>query len=316
MYLCNNIDVLGNKKDKKTAIIIAGPTAIGKTSIAINLAQHFNTEIISSDSRQCYKEMTIATAVPSQEELAAVPHHFIHSHSIHQEMNAGKYEAYALNKAKEIFEKKDVVILCGGTGLYIKAFCEGIDDIPPVKKEIQEQIQKEYITDGLETLQKQLKELDYATFNHIDIQNSQRVMRALAVKISSGHSILEFQKEQPKERPFNISKIALTLPREQLWERIEKRITEMTKAGLEEEARKLYQYKSFNALQTTGYQEIFDYIDGKYTFEEALEQIYIHTRQYAKRQKTWFKKDKQYKWFSPFECENIISYLENKLNSK
>lgn len=305
------------KKEKKqygkTAILVSGPTAAGKTGLAIALAQHFHTEIISADSRQCFKEMTIGTAVPSPEELAAVPHHFIHSHAVTEKMNAGIFEQYALQKTEELFSTHDVVVVCGGTGLYLKAFSEGIDHIPQSVESVALKIKETYQQKGLSWLQRQLQEKDPTGYVLMEQKNPQRLMRALAVLESTGESIKKFQTGISQKRPFHILKIGLTLPREKLWQRIAKRSNNMIQQGLIEEARTLYPLRKLNALQTVGYKEIFDYLDGKYSLEEAIQQLIIHTRQYAKRQMTWFRKDKDIQWFCPGDENEIISYTEAEI---
>ncbi len=297
----------------RTAVLVAGPTAVGKTSVAIALARHFNTEIISADSRQCFKEMKIGTAVPSPEELQAVPHHFINSHSVTTQMNAGRFEQFAVDKALALLEKHQVIVVCGGTGLYLKAFAEGIDSVPPASKTIEKEIQEQYQINGIAWLQQQLQEKDPEGFSMLEQQNPQRLMRALAVYETTGKSIRKFQTGKVKERPFNIVKIGLMLPKEALWRRIEKRSHDMFRQGLVEEASKLYALRHLNALQTVGYKELFDYLENKYSLEKALQQIIIHTRQYAKRQMTWFKKDKEMRWFSPDDVSTIIAYVDAQL---
>lgn len=303
-------------KCTKTIILVAGPTAVGKTELAIWLATHFNTAIISADSRQCFKEMTIGTAKPSQEELQNVKHYFINSHSITEEVNAAVFEELALDHAKEIFEKKDVVIVCGGTGLYIKALCEGIDEIPPVAEEIRQQISKNYAEKGLPWLQNELKQKDPEGFQKIEQQNPQRLTRALEVWEATGRSITNFQTGEKKLRDFNIIKTGLELPKEELWKNIEYRTDKMIENGLVEEAQSLFPYRSLNALQTVGYKEIFDYLEGKFSLEEAIQAIKIHTRQYAKRQMTWFKKDKEITWFHPVNRESILTFLTKNLKTQ
>ena len=237
----------------KTCIITAGPTAVGKTALAIRIAQYFSTEIISADSRQCYKELNIGVAKPSIVELKQVKHHFINSHSIHDNVNAIVFEKYALQKTEEIFQNNDFVVMAGGTGLYLKAFCEGMDDIPEIPAEIREQIIKEYKTNGNVWLQKQVQEKDPAYFAAGEIKNPQRLMRALEVKLATGISITEFQNEQKKQRSFNIIKIGLELPREILYQNINNRVDEMMKNGLLDEAKSLVSFQYLNALQTVGY---------------------------------------------------------------
>ena len=290
----------------KTCIIISGPTAVGKTSAAIQAARHFKTEIISADSRQCYKELNIGVAKPSAEELAAVKHHFINSHSIHEEVHAAGFEQYALQAAEKIFQQHDIAVMTGGTGLYIKAFCEGIDEIPPVLPGIREKIVEEFERSGLEWLQQQVKEQDPLYYSTGEIQNPQRLMRALEVVQSTGKSIRSFQQGKKIQRPFRIIKTALELPKEELHRNINHRVDQMMEQGLLEEVKTLVPWRHLNALQTVGYTELFDYLDGKHTLEQAVELIKKNTRQYAKRQMTWFRRDKEITWYSPSDLSGII----------
>ena len=294
------------KSPDKTVIIIAGPTAVGKTAIAIDVAKHFQTEIISADSRQCFKEMNIGVARPSLAELQEVEHHFIASHSIHEEVTAVTFELYALKKVGELFQQHDIVVMTGGTGLYIKAFCEGLDLVPDIPKQIRDAIITNYDQLGLEWLQNEIKLKDPEFYQSGEIQNPQRIMRALEVKEATGKSILYFRKGKKQERDFEIKKIGLELPKEILRQRIDKRVDQMMDAGLLDEVKQLQPFRQLNALQTVGYAELFDYLDGKFSLNKAIEQIKIHTRQYAKRQMTWFKKDQEIKWYSPLDTENII----------
>jgi tRNA dimethylallyltransferase len=294
----------------KTVIIIAGPTAAGKTALAIRLASHFKTAVISADSRQCYKEISIGTAKPSLQELQTVPHYFIDSHSITAEVNAGVYERLSLQYAAEIFEQHDVAIMCGGTGLYIRAFAEGIDDIPAAPAEIRQQINERYEQEGIGWLQEELREKDPAFYAVAEIRNPHRLIRALEVLYTTGKSITAFRTANVASRNFNIIKIGVTLPKELLHANIERRVHAMIAAGLVDEVRSVLPYRNHNALQTVGYKEIFDYLDGQITLEQAIELIIIHTRQYAKRQLTWFKRDKTMEWFDSREdSENIIKRL-------
>lgn len=288
-----------NNTKSKTCIIIAGPTAVGKTAYAIQLAQYFNTSIISADSRQCFKELTIGVAKPSEEELQYVPHHFINSHSVNEEVNAAVFEQYALQKINEIFVSNDIAVMVGGTGLYIKAFCEGIDEVPAVDAAVRQQIIAGYEHNGMEWLQQQVEAKDPFYFEKGEIKNPQRLMRALEVKLSTGNSITSYQTQQKKEREFNIVKIALELPRETLYQNINKRVDSMIAEGLVEEVRGLLPLKNYNALQTVGYRELFEYFEGNTTIEKAIEQVKQNTRHYAKRQMTWFKKDPEWKWINP-----------------
>lgn len=287
--------------------MIAGPTAVGKTAIAITIAKHFQTEIISADSRQCFKELNIGVARPSEKELMQVKHHFIASHSIHDEVNAASFETYALRKAGELFEGHDVIVMVGGTGLYIKAFCEGLDEIPPVKLEIRNNIISKFEKNGLGWLQEEIKLKDPVFYEKGEIQNPQRMMRALEVIESTGKSVLQFRSGKKRGREFSIIKIGLELSKEELHKRIEMRTDEMVKNKLVDEVSSLQQFSRLNALQTVGYSEIFDYIAGKLTLEQAISNMKINTRQYAKRQITWFKKDKNIRWHSPAEIDSIIS---------
>lgn len=292
-------------------IIIAGPTAVGKTAVAIEVAKHFNTEIISADSRQCFKELAIGVARPSDSELETVPHHFIASHSIQEEVNAVTFEQYALQKVYELFEKHDTVVMVGGTGLYIKAFCEGLDDIPAIDPAVREKVIKQYEENGVQWLQEEVKQKDPAFYKAGEIQNPQRMMRALEVVEATGQSVLYYRKGEKAKRDFAIIKIGLELPKEQLHHRIHTRADQMIGAGLVNEVKDLLPFKNLNALQTVGYAEIIDYLDGNISLENAVEQIKTHTRQYAKRQMTWFRKDKEIKWFTPLQVKEIIEWADN-----
>ncbi len=276
--------------NKKTCLIISGPTAIGKTSYAIELALKHNTQIISADSRQCFKELDIGVARPSKEQLQKVPHYFIDTHSIHEEMNVKIFEEYALKAAQEIFKNNDVAIIVGGTGLYIKAFAEGLDDIPEVSETIHQKLNDQYALSGIEWLRNEIRLNDPLFFAKGEMQNPQRMLRALEVKLSTGNSILEFQSGKKTKRHFEIRNINLEIPREQLYKNINHRVDEMMDAGLLKEAESLFPFKDLNALQTVGYKELFDYFEGKYSLGKAIEEIKKNTRHYAKRQMTWFNK--------------------------
>lgn len=295
----------------KTVLVVCGPTAVGKTSVAIQLARHFNTEIISADSRQCYRELNIGVARPSEDELQQVPHHFIASHSIQEEVTAAAFEQYALQKAKELFKQHDVVIMVGGTGLYIKAFCEGLDAIPAVDPAIRENITRQYEEKGMEWLQQQVMEKDPDFYAVGEIQNPQRMMRALEVAEAKGQSILSFRGGKKAERDFIIIRIGLALPKEELDRNIAARVDQMMADGLLDEVKRLTPYKHLNALQTVGYTELFDHLDGKITPEQAIANIKTNTRRYAKRQMTWFRKDAAIRWFSPLQVEDILRYADD-----
>ena len=279
-----------------TVYIIVGPTAVGKTSFAISLAQHLQTEIISADARQCYAELNIGVARPSLEELSQVPHHFIASHSVNKTVNAQVFENYALAKADELFKTHHSAVMVGGTGLYIKAFCEGLDLIPAIDPAIREDIIKQYEKLGLRWLQKEVSVKDPMYWAKGEQQNPQRLMRALEVMLGTGASIVSFQIKNKITRPFNIVKVGLELPREQLYERINQRVFTMVENGLESEVRNLLPQNHLNALQTVGYSEWAPYFEANLSKEKVIENIQQNTRHYAKRQMTWFKKDPEITW--------------------
>ena len=282
-----------------TVYIIVGPTAVGKTKYAIELAQKLKTEIISADARQCYQELNIGVARPSNEELAQVKHHFIASHSIQETVNAGIFEAYAMKKSAELVAAFGSVVMVGGTGLYIKAFVEGMDQIPAIDPKLRSQIQEDVSLKGIDWLQTQVQAKDPAYWVQADKgeqQNTQRLSRALEVVIGTGQSILSFQLQSKKIRPFDIQKIGLEMPREQLYDRINQRVVQMVDMGLEEEVKALSPQFHLNALQTVGYQEWLPYFEGHQTKEAVIQAIQQNTRHYAKRQLTWFKKDPEIKW--------------------
>ena len=296
----------------KTVYIIVGPTAIGKTALAIQLAKHLQTEIISADARQCYKELNIGVARPSIEELNQVPHHFIASHSIQETVNASVFEHYALDIAEKLFETKDNIVMVGGTGLYIKAFCEGLDDIPAIDPAIRSNIITAYESNGLAWLQAQLAQKDPAYWEQAEQENPQRLMRALEVMEGLGKSILTFQCRQKKERPFKIVTIGMEMDRALLNDRINQRVELMISAGLEQEVNGLLPYFSLNALQTVGYREWLPYFNKEQSKKEVIASIQQNTRHYAKRQMTWFKKDLSVQWFdatSPDLLNAIITKI-------
>ena len=297
---------------KKTVVIVCGPTAAGKTSVAIHLAKHFQTEIISADSRQCYRELNIGVARPSAQELKDVKHHFIASHSIHEEVNAAVFEKFALDKAKELFQHHDMIVMVGGTGLYIKAFMEGLDSIPDIDPAIRENIIRNYETNGLEWLQQEVKMKDPLFYGKGEIQNPQRMMRALEVMEATGRSIVSFHKTAKAKRDFAIINIGLELPKEELHRNINTRTDKMMEAGLLNEVKDLLPYKTLNALQTVGYKELFDHLQGDISLEDAVAQIKTNTRQYAKRQMTWFKKDRSVNWFHPGQLEGMKELIKQE----
>ena len=297
---------------ENTVIIVAGPTAVGKTALAIQLAQYFKTEIISADSRQCYREMNIGVAKPSLAELQKIKHHFIDSHSITDEVNAVVFEQYAMNAVESIFTNNPVAVMVGGTGLYLKAFCEGMDIMPAIDPALRKLIMTQYEEKGLEWLQIQVQEKDPAFWEIAEQANPQRLMRALEMVLQTGVSITGFRQQKKQERPFRIVKLGLELPREVLYERINRRVEDMMKQGLLAEVESLLAFRKLNALQTVGYKEIFEHLDGKITLDAAVENIKKHTRHYAKRQMTWFKKDTAICWLQASDeklLENAVSFI-------
>jgi tRNA dimethylallyltransferase len=295
--------------NEKTCVIIAGPTAVGKTAAAIAIARHFNTAIISADSRQCFKEMTIGVAKPSADELQQVQHYFIGSHSIHDDVNAAVFEQYALQAVNEVFQQHDMAVVTGGTGLYIKAFCEGLDDMPPVSLSIRQAITEQYEQQGLAWLQQQVQQQDPVYYSTGEIHNPQRLIRALEVKQATGESIRTYQQGRKATRPFRIIKLGLELPKPELHTRINIRVDQMMEQGLLNEVKQLLPYKHLNALQTVGYSELFDYLDGNISLTHAVDQIKSNTRHYAKRQMTWFRKDPNMQWFAPDAVDAIVEKL-------
>jgi tRNA dimethylallyltransferase len=281
----------------KTLIVVAGPTAVGKTAAAIKLAQHFNTVVVSADSRQFFSEMSIGTAKPDTEELAAAKHYFINSHSISESFSVGDYEKQGLALLEELFKTNDKVVLAGGSGLYIKAICEGFDDLPVADPAVREKLNLELEKKGITPLQEKLKQIDLNYYNEVDLNNPQRIIRALEVFETSGKPFSSYRNATINKRPFNIIKLALDMPREKLYGRINRRVDLMVKQGLVHEVSSLLRYRELNALNTVGYSELFDHFDGKISLEEALSLIKQNTRRFAKRQLTWFRKDKDFIWF-------------------
>ncbi len=281
---------------EKTMYIILGPTASGKTAVAIELARFFKTSIISADSRQCFRELNIGVAKPTAEELALAPHFFINNLSITEEVNARLFEESALTFTQKIFAKNNTAVMAGGTGLYIKAFCEGMDSMPEVEKEIREKLRNNFSKNGIQWLQDEVKKKDPIFWQQAEQDNPQRLLRALEIWESSGTSILDFQKNKKAHRDFKIIKIGLEIPMPALYGRINKRVDKMMQSGLLSEVENLLPYRHCPALQTVGYTELFEFIDGRYSLEKAIEKIKQHTRNYAKRQMTWFKRDKDIHW--------------------
>lgn len=300
---------------KKTLVVLMGPTAVGKTDLSISIAKALHAPIVSSDSRQIYREMKIGTAVPEPEQLAAVPHYFIGSRSIQEPYTAGRYEFDAVEVIEKLFLDVDYVVLSGGSGLYIDAVCLGIDAIPATNNETREMLKQRLKSEGVTALTDWLKRLDEDSYNTIDLNNHQRVIRALEVCIIAGVPYSTLRKNFEKTRSFNIVKIGLQRDREELYQRINKRVDIMMEQGLLEEARSLYEHRELNALNTVGYRELFDYFDGKISLEEAVELIKRNSRRYAKRQITWFNRYSDIAWFSPNDFDGIMAHVAAASNA-
>ena len=297
----------------KTLIVIAGATGSGKTDLSINIALHYHAPIISTDSRQFYRGIPIGTAQPDAEQLQAVEHHFIASHVLTQDFNCGAYEQEALQRLDELFSKHDYIVAVGGSGLYIKALCEGMDDLPEVSPELREQLMSQLHQLGVDTMAERLRELDPAYYEVVDRKNPARVLRALEVCIGTGMPYSSLRTGKKRQRPFNIVKIATDMDRAMLYERIDRRVDIMVEQGLEQEARSVYHLRELNSLQTVGYREFFDYFDGTISREQAIELIKRNSRRYAKRQLTWFRRDSEFAWFNPAELEKIVEYIDTKV---
>lgn len=300
---------------KKTLIVVVGPTAIGKTALAISLAQFYQTEIISADSRQFFKEMQIGTAKPSSEELTQAPHHFIDSHSIKTLFSTGDFEIQAIQKIEELFKIHDVVIMAGGSGLYVDAVCKGLDKLPDINLAIREKLNHQFETEGIEPIRAQLEVLDPAYFSKVDQSNPQRMIRGLEVVLSTGQKMSSFLTANKKSRSFNIIKIGLNTDRAFLYERINNRVDEMMEAGLLAEVESLQSYRQYNALNTVGYSELFAYLDGTSDLPTAVAMIKQNTRRFAKRQLTWFRKDENTIWFEPNKIKEVIDFLQQQLGN-
>ena len=295
-----------------TLIVVAGPTGSGKSALAVRLAQYYNAPIISTDSRQVFRGLAIGTAQPTAEELAAATHYFIADREVEDDFNSGRYEAEALALLERLFEDNEYVVAVGGSGLYIQALCEGMDNLPEADKTVREALQQRLKSEGLEALVAELRERDPEYAAKVDINNPSRVMRALEVCIVTGRTYTEQRIGQKAERSFNIVKIATDMPRDVLYDRINRRVDMMVADGLVEEARAVYLKRHLNSLQTVGYREMFDYFDGTISLDEAIELIKRNSRHYAKRQMTWFRRDTEFAWFSPSDIEQIIEYINAK----
>ena len=296
-----------------TLIVIVGPTGSGKTSLAVTLARHYSAPIISTDSRQFYRGLPIGTAQPTAEELSLAEHHFIADREVDDDFNSGRYEQEALARLDELFKRHDVVVAVGGSGLYIQALCEGMDNLPEANEELRQSLKQRLESEGIEPLFEELRRLDPAYAEVVDRHNPSRIMRALEVCITSGKPYSHQRKGEKQQRPFRIVKIGTDLPRDVLYERINLRVDMMISEGLEAEARAMLPKRELNSLQTVGYREMFDYFDGRCSLDEAIELIKRNSRRYAKRQMTWFRRDAEIAWFSPHDIEPIISHIDTKI---
>ena len=299
-----------------TLIIVLGPTGVGKSDISIQLAKHYHTEIVSADSRQFFSELSIGTAVPSSDDLNEINHHFIQNKSIHHYYNVSEYETEALQLIHELHKRSNPVILTGGSMLYLDTICNGIDDIPTVDPEIRDEVIKWYEANGIEALRCRLQEVDPEYYEEVDRNNPKRMLHAVEVCQMTGKTFTSFRTRTVKERPFRIIKIGINQDRKVLYNRINERVLRMMDAGLLEEARSVYPYRSLNSLNTVGYKELFMYFDGDCTLDEAVDMIQRNTRKYARKQLTWFRRDQQIKWFEPDQIEEIIEYIDLTMQKK
>lgn len=300
---------------KPTLIVLIGPTGIGKTDLSLNIAEHYNTEIISADSRQLYADLKIGTAAPTPEQLARVKHHFVGTLQLTDYYSAAQYEAEVMKKLDELFKRHSVIVLTGGSMMYVDAVCKGIDDIPTVDEETRKTLMQHYESVGLERLCAELKILDPEYYDIVDKKNHKRVIHALEICYMTGQTYTSFRTSQTKERPFNIIKVGLRREREELYARINKRVDIMMEDGLLEEAKSVYQYKNLNSLNTVGYKEMFKYLDGEWELPFAIEKIKQNSRIYSRKQVTWFKRDTDITWFHPDDTDNIMSFIEERLNA-
>lgn len=296
-------------KEMKTLLVLLGPTGVGKTDLSIDIARHFGTHIISSDSRQIYKEMRIGTAVPSAEQLAAVPHYFIQTKSVKDYYNSWQFEVEALERIRSLFESRDVVVMSGGSMLYIDAVCKGIDDIPTISPELRAELMEVYEREGLERIREMLKELDPVFYGQVDLNNGKRVLHAVEVCRMAGVPYSSLRTNKPKDRGFRILRIGLNRDCEELYARIDRRVEMMMDEGLEAEARALFPLRHLNALNTVGYKELFDYFEGQYDLAEAVRLIQRNSRRYARKQLSWFRRDDDIHWFHPDHVTEIMDFL-------
>ena len=297
----------------KTLVVIMGPTGVGKTDTCIKVAKHFNVPIINADSRQIFLELPIGTAAPTQTQQQDVKHYFVGNHHIEDYYSASMFEQDALQLIDQLFASNDLALMSGGSMMYIDAVCNGIDDIPTVDDNTRQWMKQRLEHEGLPALVEELKVLDPEHYNFVDKNNPRRVVHALEICHMTGKTYTSFRTNKIKQRPFNIVKIGLNLPREELYQRINQRVLNMMQEGLEEEARNVYPKRQFNSLSTVGYRELFEYFDGLCTLEEAITKIQSNTRRYMRKQLTWFKKDDKIQWFSPNNIEEIINYISKSI---
>ncbi|MCK4663997.1 MAG: tRNA (adenosine(37)-N6)-dimethylallyltransferase MiaA [Bacteroidales bacterium] len=295
----------------KYLIVILGPTGVGKTNLSIEIAQKFNTCILSSDSRQIYRELKIGTAIPSPEQLKRVKHYFIGNKSIYDYYNASQFEFEANKILENIFINSKYALMTGGSGMYIDAVCNGIDDLPTIDKEVRNSLLLRLKNEGVESLRIELKKIDPEYYANTDLKNPKRILKAIEVYLMTGKPYSTFLKKTPKKKKFKVIKIGLNLPREELYEIINNRVDKMINDGLIDEAKKFYNNRKLNSLNTVGYKELFDYFEDKYKLDKAIELIKRNSRRYAKRQLTWFNRDKEIKWFHPEQKQEIINYIDS-----
>ena len=297
----------------KTLIVVTGPTAVGKTELCLDIARHFNIPIINADSRQIYRELKIGTAAPTEEQMRQVRHFFVGNLSINDYYSASMFENQVMGLLHQLFQTNDIALMCGGSMMYIDAVCNGIDDIPTVSDDIRTELKNRLAVEGLESLCQQLKTLDSEHYEIVDHKNPRRVVHALEICLMTGRTYTSFRTNEKKERPFRVVKIAINRPREELYERINRRVDMMMEEGLLDEAKRLFEQRHLNALNTVGYKEMFNYLDGVWTLPEAIERLKGNTRRYARKQLTWFKKDQTVTWFSPDNKDDIINFIHQQL---